>query len=282
MAVDAKGSKREQLRLAREKQAKEAKIRKIIGLALAGVVAVGLVVAGVLVIKNKPSSTPVAAGAPKYLTSDGSFRVLPSGGVDTKADDSAKKGKTRVEMIFDPQCPGCGAVSRALDAHLLDLVKKGEIDLYMKPVAFLDQASSDKYSSRAASAVLTVASEDPKHFFAFASIIYDSKNQPHEGTEYVPVSDEKLGEIARGVGVPKSVTDKFKDNTYQSWVMKETTRTMARSDLFPGGSFSTPAVFVGGTVKDGKVSDATRVKFDTQTPIVDAFDKVLAENKKGN
>lgn len=275
MSASTSGSKREQLRLVREKQEKEAKIRKIIGLSLAALVALGLILAGVLLVKNKPAEVPEANGAPKYLTSDGSYHILPTGAVDTTADDTTKPGKVRVELFLDPQCPGCGAASRALDAHLLDLAKKGEIDLYMKPVTFLDQASSDKYSSRAANSLVMVANEAPEHFFKYASLLYAPENQPREATEYVPVTDEKLGNIAQQAGVPKEVTAKFADHTYQNWLLGETTRTIARKDLFPGNSFSTPAIFIGGTVSEGKVSGAERVKFEADKPIIDSFNETL-------
>lgn len=281
MSVEGRESKREQLRLAREKQEKEAKLRKYIGLGLVSVVVVCLVIAGVLLVKNRPAATPDQTGAPQYLTSDGSYHVLPSGAVDTKADEAAKPGKVRVELILDPQCPGCGAVSRALDARLVELMKAGEIDLFVKPVTFLDQTSSDKYSSRAANAIVTVANDSPEQFFSFVSLLYTEGVQPGEGPEYKPVTDERLGELAQQVGVAKAVTDKFKNHTYQEWLLKETQRTSMRADLFPNNSFSTPAVFLGGTVKDGKVSDATRVKFEINKPITESFETALKAAKEG-
>lgn len=273
-------NKREELRRLQAQQVKEARLRRIISFALLGVIILAVSVSSIFLVKNAQegkTSLPAATQlTPKYLTTDGSFRIGPLGVLDVKADATAKVGATRVEIFFDPMCPGCGALERTLGEVLLSLVNDGVIDLYMVPTSFLDRASTDQYSTRAVNALITVANESPEHMMGFIQAIYTTGIQPEEGNAYKSVTDDKLVSIAKAVGVPEEKALMIKNRSYVDWIATHTTKSIARKDLFPKGDFSTPAVFVGGSVNAaGEVTGAERVQFNAQTSITDSFSQAL-------
>lgn len=264
----------------REQQEKEAKIKKFIQFAVAGLLVVCVVIAGVLIYNNAPKVDPVVtsdAEKPNGLTPTGSFMVDENGGV---ADPDTRKetGKIRVQTLFDPMCPGCGIVDRTLNDRLLELVKSGEITLQATPLAFLDDTSSDRYSTRAANAITTVANDSPEQFFAFVAAIFE--NQPEEGDAYVPVTDEDFAKLAESVGVSPAVTATFKDEKYSDWVSNNTVFNINRKDLFGAQEFSTPVIFIGGSeTEDGVVKDALRVDWASESTIEESFENTLKQAK---
>lgn len=276
--MTSKTTRRDELKKMQAQQAREEKIAKLVKWGLIGLGVLALVAFMIMAVQGAAKKTePIDSSVttPAFLTSDRSWRILEDGAADTKADDSAKDGKTRVQVIFDPMCPGCGAFDRAMNETLLDLVKRGEIDLFVSPVSFLDSTSSDDYSTRAVNAVSTIASESPEHLSAFITAIFEK--QPSEGNEYVSVSNADLIATAVSVGVPEDKAAKINDESYREWIEKHSKLTMRRQDLFASG-FSTPAVFIGGSIDaNGKVSDVTRVKFSPNEGILETFLRVYNE-----
>lgn len=268
---------------AREKAQSEAKIRTWIAVGLALVLIATMVSAAIIMGGGDSSKQPDGTATPANLTSDGSFRVLADGSVDTEADESAKEGLVRVQYFFDPMCPGCGAFERAAGDHLLSLVQAERIDLFLVPVSFLDGTSTNYYSTRAVNAVATVGSESPEHFYDFVQALYSTDFQPSEGINYKPVTDADLGELAQSVGVPAEVADSFAEGTYGNWVASHSQASMERTDLFPE-RFSTPGVFIGGQIdpETSQVTGATQVRFSNAATIVEEFTAALTQVESGN
>lgn len=284
MAEKNTGSARDRVKglaqIEREQRRKSIAIWSLVGVIIASLIAVGVVIA----VKSSGSEggggTPKAAQdkTPKNITSEGSFQLSKNGAVNTNPK-AAGEG-VRTQVVFDPMCPGCAAFDREMSGNLLEKAKKGEIDLNLSPVAFLNRASTDQYSTRAANAFVTVAEEDPEHAYAFMTAIYDAKNQPNEGQAYRPVTDEKLAEIAKKVGVKESAANNFKNHYYTKWVDKRTNDlNTARKDLFTDG-ISTPAVFVGGKTSGDKTEGAERVDFQQADSFTSAVEAALAKAKK--
>lgn len=278
-----KTKERETMNRAREKAQAEAKIRTWIALGLGLALIAVVVAAGILVGGGSSSQEPVGTSTPAHLTSDGSFRVLSDGSVDTEADESAKDGRVRVQLFFDPMCPGCGAFEQAAGDYLLSLVQAERIDLYLVPVSFLDGTSTNYYSTRAVNAVATVGSESPEHFYAFVQALFSPDFQPSEGINYKPVTDEDLGALAESVGVPADVADSFAEGNYGNWVGTHSQATMERTDLFPD-RFSTPGLFIGGQIdpETSQVSGATQVMFTNSATILEDMKTVLEQVESGN
>jgi protein-disulfide isomerase len=223
--------------------------------------------------KIEASATGVQV-VPALADSNGSFYVSKDGKTSKPEADSKA---IRVDVFFDPQCPGCGVVERGIGDRLAELVQTEEIDLYLSPVSFLDNASVDRYSSRAVNAVVTVAEKSPGNLLKFVNALYAKNFQPAEGG--ASVSDEKLAAQAISVGVPEAVANEFKNHSYFDWIAKNSQTQMDRTDYFSAG-FSTPSVFLNSKVQNGVASDFTKVVF-ADSNILETFNNTFSNLPKG-
>ena len=260
-----------EMRKQAKKKARRDKIVKVS--ALVSVVAVLIGLTGYIAVtahnkKNSDGWTQAATQlTPKNFDEHGAFQVK---------SDNLKSSDTRVDDFFDPLCPGCGAVHRASGDRMKELVKSGDIDLRLSPVSFLDEASTDKYSTRAINAFVTVAENSPEHALDFLTALYRKDFQPQEGVQNYgqkPVTDQALVEAAVGAGVPADVAKTIPEHRYVDWIKKTSEKQVKRSDLFPGG-FSTPAIFTG--VKYGPDGKASGTKIDFKNKdILKAFNEAV-------
>ena len=155
-----------------------------------------------------------------------------------------------LEIFMDPMCPWCGKVGRVIDPQLQRMISAGQINVTYNFLNFLDSASSDQYSSRVDNALAMVAQEDPDHLPAFAATVFASDFQPNESS-YQAVSDARLADKAVGVGVPRSLADRFAQGTYRPWVDKVNAYAITRKDAKDAkGEFSTPTIMINGKVWD--------------------------------
>lgn len=258
----------------RKQAKKKARRDKIVRVsALVSVIAVLIGLTGYIAVTahNKKDSDGWTQAAtqltPKNFDEHGAFQVK---------SENLKSSATRVDDFFDPLCPGCGAVHRASGDRMKELVKSGDIDLRLSPVSFLDEASTDKYSTRAINAFVTVAENTPERALEFLSALYRKDFQPQEGTQNYgqkPVTDQALVEVAVGAGVPADVAKTIPEHRYADWIKKTSEKQVKRSDLFPGG-FSTPAIFIG--VKYGPDGKASGTKIDFKNKdILKAFNEAI-------
>ena len=155
-----------------------------------------------------------------------------------------------IEIFMDPMCPWCGKVGRVIDPQLQRMIGAGQINVTYNFLNFLDSASSDQYSSRVDNALAMVAQEDPDHLPAFAAAVFAADFQPDESS-YQAVSDARLADQAVGVGVPRSLADRFAQGTYRPWVDKVNAYAITRKDAKDAkGEFSTPTIMINGKVWD--------------------------------
>jgi protein-disulfide isomerase len=139
-------------------------------------------------------------------------------------------------------CPACGRFEAANADELDRLLEKGVARIEMRPIAFLDRASNGtEYSTRTANAIATVADAAPGSVWAFHSALYE--NQPTESSN--GLTDDQIGAIATGAGVPDEVVGRFTADTYRPWVAKVT------QQAFDSGVEGTPTVKINGTLFDG-------------------------------
>ena len=172
--------------------------------------------------------------------------------VSAKGVGSRKKvaDAPTLEIFMDPMCPWCGKVGRVIDPQLQRMIGAGQINVTYNFLNFLDSASSDQYSSRVDNALAMVAQEDPDHLPAFAAAIFAADFQPDESS-YQAVSDARLADQAVGVGVPRSLADRFAQGTYRPWVDKVNAYAITRKDAKDAkGEFSTPTIMINGKVWD--------------------------------
>lgn len=220
------------------------------------------------------ASATGAQSVPALADSSGAFYVSKDGKTNAPAADSKA---TRVDVFFDPQCPGCGVVDRGIGERLAELVQNEEINLYLSPVSFLDNASADRYSSRSVNAVVTVAEKSPANLLKFVNALYVKSFQPAEGG--ASVSDDKLAAQAISVGVPETVASEFKNHSYFDWIAKNSQTQMERKDYFSAG-FSTPSIFLDSKIQNGVASRFTRVKF-ADSDVLKTFNDTLSNLPKG-
>jgi protein-disulfide isomerase len=120
----------------------------------------------------------------------GSGSAAPAGVTDTygimRGDDSAP---VTVTIYEDFQCPFCAEFEAALGETLTKNVDEGTIKIDYRPLAFLDDATTTDYSSRALeTAACTLDDGGVDAYVALHDLLFT--NQPSEGT--AGLSDAEL------------------------------------------------------------------------------------------
>ena len=257
MSKDKKEKVQANLKALRAEQARKDKRAKIVTVSVVSAAILAFIGLVVFIVINGNSNTKpddLTTGeqsAPITATANGAFLV---------ASDSVDEEAKRVDIFFDPMCPGCGVVDRAIGDKLSELVDNGEINLYLSPVSFLDITSSDQYSTRAINAFITVAEYDPRLSLDFMNAIFEKDFQPAEGTSYISVPDESFVEVAKSVGVPDDIAESITQRKYVDWIKENSETQTNRRDLFPE-EFSTPSVFVGVTYDSSGNATGNKVSF---------------------
>jgi protein-disulfide isomerase len=177
----------------------------------------------------------------------------PANLVDNGIVVGASTAKVTIEMYEDFQCPACRNFERANAAQLAAWAKAGTAKLVYRPVAILDQSSTDNYSTRSANAAAAVVNSTPASFQKFHDLLY--ANQPAEGGP--GLTDAQLVTYAMQAGAPQAaVQAAVAAQTYAGWVA-------SRTEAFSTKGFNaTPTVLVNGT----KVTDTSA---DTFKALVD-------------
>ena len=261
------------LQMRQEQKRKERRNRMLAigGLVLAVVVLIGVVVT--VLVNNKSTKdaygkvafggTDTNATAPSLDSVTKPTVADANGGIPVSAAGVGKAGAndTTLTVYFDLQCPACQQFDSVNSADLDTLSKEPGVTVVFQPLNFLDRSSLGTfYSTRAANALMIVADQDPTHFMPLITAFY--KDQPAENTK--GLTDAKIADIAKGVGVPDSVTAHFTDTvsgTYQSGSATKngTWRTFApflaaatqhANDTL--GGIATPSVFIDGKQVGGQ------------------------------
>lgn len=153
-----------------------------------------------------------------------------------------------IVMYIDYQCPVCQAFEVANASQIRSWVDAGAATVEIHPISFLDGASANEYSSRAANAALCVANYDPDKFFDFNSYLFD--NQPAE--QSAGPKNAELADAATAVGATApEVATCINDKYFGSWLDKATTTAMTEN--IPGSDLpvkGTPTVLVNGVKYD--------------------------------
>ena len=145
---------------------------------------------------------------------------------------------TEIVIYEDPQCPVCAQLEAEVADDVADAVEAGDVRVEYRIVSFLDQASTNDYSSRAANAL--VAAYDvsgPEVFDALHRTLFEQ--QPAEGGP--GHTDDQLVELAVDAGAEESeIRPMIEDGAYLQWI-GNATDAMSRN-----GVTGTPTVFVDG------------------------------------
>jgi protein-disulfide isomerase len=145
------------------------------------------------------------------------------------------EGHVVVDTYIDFQCPFCKHFELTFGPTLDRMVEDRLITLVYHPMGFLDAASTNKYSSRAASS--SGCASDHGRFVEYAYALF--VNQPPEGGP--GLTDDELIDVAASVGLTDPAFEAcVRKHTYLEWAAYVTARAMER------GVNATPTVFVQG------------------------------------
>jgi protein-disulfide isomerase len=161
---------------------------------------------------------------------------IPSGATAAGDGIVLGSGPVIVEAYIDFLCPYCRQFELSAGPDLTALAADGRISLVYHPMSFLDEASTTRYSSRAAAAA--GCASDGGRFREYAETLF--RSQPPEGGPGLP--DEELIALGTSIGLD---ADAFgtcvRAGRYLDWPPYVTAMAVA------AGVGATPTVLVDGT-----------------------------------
>jgi protein-disulfide isomerase len=199
-----------------------------------------------------PSATPSVFEVENYPSVAGGTWGIPVQ-ADGSAGPATVAGVPTVEWYFDPICPFCAVFEDVNGDDLRALVAGGEMNFVLRPLSFLDSSSQGtNYSTRAASALVWVAENDPAHALAFAAALMT--DIPAEMTP--GLTDAELADLARAAGVPDGIAagiaDRVAMGTYAAWVQAATNAWQADpATADSSGTRGAPSVVIDGVLWTG-------------------------------
>lgn len=196
-----------------------------------------VVTATVLVVLAAVAGIAFAVQSSRDTT--GRQAAVPSGALDTYALPMGNvEAPVKVTVYEDFLCPFCAQFEAESRGLLKAYAAAGDVSVRYHVVSFLDDASDDEYSTRAANALgVVLDSAGPEVAVVFHDLLYE--NQPPEGGP--GLSDEKLVDLAVEAGAdPKEVTGPIESRRFEQWVVNST------NAWSKAGFNGTPTVTVNG------------------------------------
>jgi protein-disulfide isomerase len=227
-SADRSRAERAQAALVAQQQAER---RRRIGLSALIVGVLALVVGVVFLISSLQDTTGETPEAePADATADYGL-VVGEDGADAE-----------IVLYEDPQCPNCAMLEAEVGEDLTGAIESGSARVEYRVVSFLDGASTNDYSSRAANAL--VAAYDvagPEVFLELHDRLF-AEQTPEGGPGH---SDDQLVDFAVEAGAEESeIRPLIEDKAYEQWLVNATD-AMSRN-----GVEGTPTVFVDGERAD--------------------------------
>lgn len=215
--------------LRRAQQSAHERRRRLLGALVAVAVLAAAVAVGVAVQSRRVGGGGGGLRVPPGVVDGTGFAVGPASAPVT------------VEVYEDFQCPACRNFEQASGQTLGQLAESGAARVVYRPIAFLDSASTTRYSTRALNAAACVAADaGVAAFQRFHALLY--ADQPAEGSAGLP--DSRLVSLGAQAGANASTLGTLgtcvRDLTYQAWT-RQVTDTASRH-----GVNATPTVLVNG------------------------------------
>ena len=226
---DERTSRAAQMRRERER-AESRRTTLTVGAIVAAVVVI-IVAAGAAIFASQRGG---GGEAPHNMTSD--FGIVYS--ADSIGSTEQVPGVKPVKVVFyeDFICPACKEFEDQVGGYVKEQVKLGVISVEYRPIAFLDDASTTDYSSRAANAAICVYnSEGAEAFHKFHDLLY--ANQPSEGS--AGLDDATLNQVAQEAGADD--VESCIDNQDFSGTVADATDAASQNNVV-----QTPTIFVDG------------------------------------
>ncbi|GII25539.1 DsbA family protein [Planosporangium mesophilum] len=218
--MSSRANKKQAARVVRDQIARERARARTLWISIAAVAVLVIAgLAGLVVYQSQRSGEHVN---PQHATANGDGLVVGS-------------GPKTVDVYLDFMCPHCKDFEETAGGSLNQMAAANQITLAYHPVAFLDNASTTKYSTRAASA--TGCASDAGKLTEYVQALF--ANQPAEGS--AGLSDDQLIQLGHTVGISGSGFDTcVRDGKYRPWVQHVTDQALNR------GVSGTPTVYVNG------------------------------------
>lgn len=227
-SADRSRAVRAQAALEEQQRAERRRMMIVAGSIVAFLVLVAVVVVVISSTRDTTGETPDAT--PEQATADYGLVV---------GEDDAP---TEIVIYEDPQCPVCAQLEAEVAEDLAAAADAGDVRVEYRIVSFLDEASSNDYSSRAANAlVATYDVSGPEVFEALHRTLFEQQT-PEGGAGH---SDDQLVEFAVEAGADEDeIRPLVEDGSYLQWIANATD-AMSRN-----GVTGTPTVFVDGERAD--------------------------------
>lgn len=166
-----------------------------------------------------------------------------------------------VTVYEDFMCPYCGLFEQISSEPLREYVDRGDVQVRYHVVSFLDKASTDDYSTRAANALFVVLdTAGPEVAVDFHDALFD--NQPQEGG--AGLTDDRMVDLAVQAGADEdAIRGPIQDLEFEQFVINATGEWSER------GFTGTPAVAVNGQKVD--FTDAESLLANTEQAIQEAL-----------
>lgn len=220
-------------------------------------------------IEDAPEGAPVAQW-PKNLATGGILFDETLTPVESPAlEDNAQPQERTIgpddpadiQLYVDYRCPVCALFEAANAATLEEAVESGEATLEVRPLRFLDRVDeADQYSSRASSAVMCVASEQPEAAWDAHAHLLGEAVQPSESEPGLTNAEliEELDSVSGGLnGEARSCIESEQyvpfAQALDNWVFSTPVPRAVDPSLQVQG---TPFAVVNGTPYAGSPGDA--------------------------
>ncbi|HEY0001411.1 MAG TPA: thioredoxin domain-containing protein [Actinoplanes sp.] len=166
--------------------------------------------------------------------------TTPSVAVDEGTAFAVGTGPVVVDLYEDFLCPICHEFETQTGPAIKQLISANKVTVRYHPVSILDDKSNGtKYSTRSAGAAAAAAIDGK--FTEYHDVLY--ANQPAENSD--GLSDAKLIELGKSVGLGDTFATAVQEDTYDAWAAKATDTFAAR------GFTGTPTIVVAGKTVEG-------------------------------
>ncbi len=193
---------RQKAKALREQNAKKEKRSKLIVQLSVVLVALGIIggVGAFIAIEGaNRAEAPVVGETPENLSDLGGIKLGVGLQAFTPTNTPVLAGDTdtpEIVIYVDYQCPICQAFDVPNSAQIRSWVDTGAATVEIRALSFLDRASLNEYSSRAANSAMCVANFEPDAFWDYHENLM--LNQPMEGIE--GLNDDELFRLAETSG----------------------------------------------------------------------------------
>ena len=235
---------------AKSQDGKKAKTIQIIGGLFVLTLVVGLIGAGVYV-RGQSQGQSIT---PELITDYNSSAQLPKGvsaqegyGIPVRKQDP---NSPRAELYEDFQCPACGFLEKANGKNIIESAVKGDINLTLHPMIFLDRNYPESQLSSLRATMAFGCAADAGKTAEFHSGVFEL--QPaKEGDGF---SNQQLLDLGKKVGIQGSDYTTFETclttEKYKGWAQNSQLHAQDR------GVQGTPSFYLNGTqIENSTVAD---------------------------